>query len=431
MSASSCQPRRIIHLDMDCFYAAIEERENPALRGKPVAVGGSGRRGVLTTANYAARTFGCRSAMPVFKALELCPHLILLPVRFDLYRAVSAQIRSIFARFTEFIEPLSLDEAYLDVSHLRSGGAVVAREIRAQIREEVGLSASAGIAPNKLVAKIASDWHKPDGQFEVKPEQVAAFMAALPVGRLWGVGRKMREKLAAIGVATCGDLQAIDRIDLGRRFGKWGLELWELCRGIDERPVRPHRIRKSLSSETTLSENVLTLPALEPSLLALVAGVAEDIAAKHSERVIRSLVVKLKFADFEQTTAERAGQALDPAVFKALLAEAWRRGNNRPVRLIGAGVRFADPRPVEQLELFGGVNSHEEPLAHLPPAVLQRPHAHGARRTDQETIAAGAATARLEGGRSRPADSADQGGPAAGTGTAIGAAGKNQPADQA
>jgi DNA polymerase-4 len=189
--------RKIIHIDMDCFYAAIEERENPALKGKPVAVGGESRRGVLTTANYAARKFGCRSAMPVYKALELCPHLILLPVRFELYRADSARIRAIFGRFTELIEPLSLDEAYLDVSNLQTNGAAIAREIRAQIREEVGLAASAGIGPNKLVAKIASDWNKPDGQFEVLPEEVDAFVAALPVGRLWGVGKKSREQLSA------------------------------------------------------------------------------------------------------------------------------------------------------------------------------------------------------------------------------------------
>jgi DNA polymerase IV len=347
-------PRKIIHVDMDCFYAAIEERENPSLRGKPVAVGGSGRRGVLTTANYEARKYGCRSAMPVFKALELCPRLILLPVRFDLYRAVSRYIRTIFGRFTEVIEPLSLDEAYLDVSHLQTSGAAIAREIRAQIREECGLTASAGIGPNKLVAKIASDWNKPDGQFEVTPEEVGAFMAALPVGRLWGVGQKMRTKLAALGIETCADLQRMDRLELGRRFGRWGLELWELARGIDEREVTPHRTRKSVSSETTFSENISTLPALVPPLLAMVEGVAEDLAGKHADRTIRSLVVKLKFADFERTTAERAGNVLDPEVFKELLAEAWKRGNNRPVRLIGAGVRFEDPRPTEQMELFDG-----------------------------------------------------------------------------
>ena len=344
--------RKIIHIDMDCFYAAIEERENPALRGQPVAVGGIGRRGVLCTANYAARTFGCRSAMPVFKALEACPHLILLPVRFDLYRSESARIRAIFVRFTELIEPISLDDAYLDVSHWHSAGAAVAREIRAQIREETGLSASAGIASNKLIAKIASAWNKPDGQFEVCDAELPAFIAALPVGRLWGVGHKMREKLATLGVATCAELQAIERIELMRRFGKWGLELWELCRGIDPRPVEPERPRKSLSSELTFGENILTLPALVPPLRGLIEGLAEDLRLSHTGRVIRSLVVKLKFADFARTTAERAGHALDPAAFEQLLAEAWRRGNNRPVRLLGAGLRFEDPGVTSQLDFF-------------------------------------------------------------------------------
>ena len=346
--------RKIIHIDMDCFYAAIEERENPSLRGKPLAVAGSDRRSVLTTANYEARKFGCRSAMPVFKALELCPHLTLVPVQFDLYRAVSSQIRAIFGRFTELIEPLSLDEAYLDVSHLQSGGSAIAREIRAQIAEETRLTASAGISSNKLIAKIASDWHKPNGQKEVTPEEIPAFIAALPVGRLWGVGGKMREKLSAIGVETCADLQKLDQIELARRFGKWGLELWSLCRGIDERPVSPDRTRKSVSSETTFSENIRELPALVPPMRAMIEGLAEDLAGKHADRVIRSLVVKLKFADFDRTTAERAGHTLDPAVFEDLLAEAWRRGHDRAVRLLGVGVRFEDPpEEKQQLEFFG------------------------------------------------------------------------------
>lgn len=338
---------------MDCFYAAIEERENPALRGKPVGVGGSERRGVLTTANYEARKFGCRSAMPVFKALALCPQLILVPVQFDLYRAVSSRIRAIFGRFTELIEPLSLDEAYLDVSHLRSSGAAIAREIRAQILEETGLTASAGISSNKLIAKIASDWHKPNGQKQVAAGEIAEFMAALPVGRIWGVGKKMREKLTALGIETCADLQQLDQIELSQRFGKWGLELWHLCRGIDERPVTPDRTRKSVSSETTFSENIEVLPALVPPMRGLLEGLAEDLAKSHSDRVVRSLVVKMKFADFHRTTAERAGHLVDPAIFEDLLAEAWRRGNNRAVRLLGVGVRFEDPREIEQMEFFG------------------------------------------------------------------------------
>ncbi|MEI7928394.1 MAG: DNA polymerase IV [Verrucomicrobiales bacterium] len=344
--------RKIIHIDRDCFYAAIEERENPSLKGRPVAVGGESRRGVLTTANYAARKFGCRSAMPVYKALELCPHLILLPVRFDLYRADSARIRAIFGRFTELIEPLSLDEAYLDVSHLQTSGAAIAREIRAQIREEVGLAASAGIGPNKLVAKIASDWNKPDGQFEVLPEEVDAFVAALPVGRLWGVGEKSREQLAALGVETCADLRRFEKIDLARRFGKWGLELWALCRGIDERAVSPNRTRKSLGSEQTFSENRVALVELLAPLRDLVVGLKEDQAQHHADRVIKALVVKLKFADFERTTVERAHPFIEEAVFEELLAEAWSRGNGRAVRLIGATLRFEDPDVPEQLEFF-------------------------------------------------------------------------------
>lgn len=344
--------RKIIHIDMDCFYAAIEQRDDPSLRGKPLAVAGSDRRSVLTTANYEAREFGCRSAMPVFKALELCPHLTLVPVRFDHYRAESAKLRAIFARFTDRIEPLSLDEAYLDVSHLRSDAAAIAREIRAQIFEETRLTASAGISSNKMIAKIASDWHKPDGQHEVKHADIPAFVAALPVNRLWGVGRKMTAKLAALGVANCADLQRFEQIELSRRFGKWGLELWELCRGIDERPVCSDRTRKSLSSETTFAENIGELAALLPPLHGMIEGLAEDLAKHHAERVIRGLVVKLKFADFAQTTAERAGPRLDPEVFAELLAEAWRRGAGRTVRLLGVGVRFEDPRAAAQLEFF-------------------------------------------------------------------------------
>ena len=345
--------RKIIHIDMDCFYAAIEERENPSLRGKPLAVAGSDRRSVLTTANYEARKFGCRSAMPVFKALELCPHLKLVPVQFELYRAVSSQIRAIFGRFTELIEPLSLDEAYLDVSHLQSSGPAIAREIRAQIFEETQLTASAGISTNKLIAKIASDWHKPNGQKEVAADAILEFITALPVGRLPGVGQKMREKLTAIGVETCADLQELDQIEISQRFGKWGLELWSLCRGLDDRPVRQDRSRKSVSSESTFKDNIHALPELIGPLRTMVEELAADLISKHADRVVRSLVVKLKFADFNRTTAERGGHLLEPSVFEELLAEAWRRGNNRGVRLLGVGVRLEEPTEENpQMEFF-------------------------------------------------------------------------------
>jgi len=343
--------RKIIHIDMDCFYAAIEERENPSLRGKPIAVGGSGRRGVLTTANYEARRFGCRSAMPGYRALELCPQLVMLPVRFDLYRSESSRIRAIFARFTELIEPLSLDEAYLDVSALRSSGAAVAREIRAQVREETGLTASAGIGPNKLIAKIASDWKKPDGQFEVKPDDVDEFMRGLPVKKLWGVGRRSNERLANLGIETCGDLRRFEKLELSQRLGRWGLELWKLCRGIDERDVCTDRPSKSLSTERTFSEDVTTVQALEPVLGAMTAKLQESLSRRHAERSIRSLVVKLKFTDFERTTAERSHPEIDESVLSALLGQAWARGQGRGVRLLGVGVRFHDPDEGRQLRL--------------------------------------------------------------------------------
>jgi DNA polymerase-4 len=343
--------RKIVHIDMDCFYAAIEERENPALVGKPLGVGGGSRRGVLTTANYEARKYGCRSAMPVFKALELCPQLILVPVRFDLYRAVSAQIRAIFGRFTDRIEPLSLDEAYLDLSHLNSSGASLAREIRTQIREETGLAASAGIGPNKLIAKIASDWNKPDGQHEVTPEGVQDFMQGLPVRRIWGVGGKMAAKLEGMGIRTCGELQQFDKIGMARRFGKWGLELWELCRGIDHREVETERVRKSVSTENTFTENIGSLEDLRPPMHSMIEELTVDLT-RHEDRLIRSLVVKLKFADFTRTTAERAHGVLERSVFEELLAEAWQRGEGKGVRLLGVGVRFKEPEEKRQLELL-------------------------------------------------------------------------------
>ncbi|MEM9080436.1 MAG: DNA polymerase IV [Verrucomicrobiota bacterium] len=345
--------RTIIHVDMDCFYAAIEERENPALKGKPVGVGGRSRRGVLTTANYEARKFGCRSAMPAFKALELCPHLILVPVQFDLYRAESRKIRGIFERFTSVIEPLSLDEAYLDVTHLNTEGAVVAREIRQQIFEETQLTASAGIAPNKMLAKVASDWEKPDGQYEVRPEGVGEFVEGLPVRKIPGVGKVMGEKLAGMGVTTCGDLQAIDQVELAKRFGKWGVELYDLCRGKDERAVKVERVRKSMSKERTFRENIGSQEELLEAMEELRKEVGESLASKHGEARIKSLFVKLKFADFETTTAEKAGVEFEPEVYGGLLAAAWKRGEGREVRLLGVGVKFADEgKEKGQMELF-------------------------------------------------------------------------------
>jgi DNA polymerase-4 len=343
--------RRIIHIDMDCFYAAVEIRERPELRDKPVAVGGSSGRGVLTTCNYPAREFGIRSAMPVFKARQLCPELIILPVRSELYREVSQQVREIFSRYTQLIEPLSLDEAYLDVSHLKERGHDIALAIRGDIRRETGLSASAGIAPNKLVAKIASDWNKPDGQLVVPPSKVAAFMRDLPVKKIWGIGPKSAKRMAAAGIETCADLQALDRTQLAQQFGSFGLELFKLCRGIDERPVNPDRIRKSLSNERTFSQNLTDLESCREALKSQFEELMDDLRTKKPDRKIAKLFIKLKFADFRRTTAETGGTQPDLKTFDALLSDAWGR-SGKDVRLLGLGLRFAEhSEAVEQLEL--------------------------------------------------------------------------------
>ena len=342
--------RRIIHLDMDCFYAAVEMRERPELRDQPIAVGGSSGRGVLTTCNYPAREYGIRSAMPVFKARELCPGLIILPVRFPLYRAASRQIHDIFRRYTEQIEPLSLDEAYLDVSHLRQRGADIAQAIRAEIRRETGLTASAGIAPNKLVAKIASDWNKPDGQLVVPPSQVERFMRDLPVRRISGIGPKSAARMNEMGIHTCGDLQALDQAGLVERFGSFGFELYALCRGIDDRPVEPNRIRKSLSNERTFATNLEELEACREALRHQHAELMDDLRAGAADRKIRKVFVKLKFADFQRTTAEMPSAQPELGKFESLLNDAWGR-SGQPVRLLGLGVRFAETGDhAEQLE---------------------------------------------------------------------------------
>ena len=352
--SKSNSPRKIIHVDMDCFYAAIELRERPELLGKPVAVGGASGRGVLTTCNYEARQYGCRSAMPAFKARELCPDLIMLPVRGELYREESLRIRKVFQQFTELIEPLSLDEAYLDVSHLDSSASSIAWEIRERIREKTQLTASAGIAKNKFLAKIASDWNKPDGQFEVNNEILEGFLHDLPVEKIWGVGKRTAERLHDAGITTCGVMQERSELELVKRFGKFGRALYRLCRGIDDRPVNPKRERKSLSNERTFSENLHTVEEGILKLDELVVELAEDYSSRHADRDIRDCVVKLKFGDFQITSVQRSGEAIEASVYRELLQEAWERGGGKSVRLIGAGIRF---RPLPdgedlQLEMF-------------------------------------------------------------------------------
>lgn len=341
----SAAPRKIIHCDCDCFYAAIEARDDPRLAGRPVAVGGRPEsRGVIATCNYEARAFGVRSAMASGKALRLCPDLILLPPRFDAYRAASRQILAIYRDYTALVEPLSLDEAYLDVSGVqrhRGSATLIAEEIRARIRAEVGITASAGIAPNKFLAKVASDWNKPDGQFVVRPEEVDAFVAALPVRRIFGVGKVTAEKLNALGVETCGDLRDWSMAALARHFGSFGASLYRLCRGDDRRAVQPDSVRKSFSVETTYPHDLPDLAGCRAALRPLI----EDLAARMARSVplppIAKLFVKIRFDDFRHTTVECGGAQPDAARWMDLLAEGWRRGA-RPVRLLGVGVRFDD-----------------------------------------------------------------------------------------
>lgn len=345
--------RKIIHLDMDCFYAAIEVRDNPELRGHPVAVGGArDRRGVLTTCNYEARAFGIHSAMPTFKALQQCPHLIVVPVRFDAYRRESHRVRALMEQFTSVIEPLSLDEAYLDVSHLDRPAADVAAELRAMVYSTTGLTASAGIASNKLLAKVASDWEKPNGQFEIKPDDVAGFMTQLPVRKVWGIGPVAAARLQAEGITTCGQLQDLNALALQQLFGRFGSELYDLCRGRDDRPVETHRPRKSLSTERTFSTDLQTLEACRQQMEPLVREILEDLQQRPNGPTVAKIYVKLKFADFSKTSVERTG--LDPsrANYTNLLTEGYGR-SGQPVRLIGIGVRFTETRDGigEQLDL--------------------------------------------------------------------------------
>ena len=366
-------PRKIIHIDADSFYASVETRENPDLRGKPLAVGGrADRRGVIATANYEARTFGVHSAMASSRAMSLCPTLLILPPRFELYREISAQFHAIFRDYTDLIEPLSLDEAYLDVSgtdRCQGSATLVAREIRQRVPQELGLTVSAGIAPNKFLAKVASDWNKPDGLFTITPQQVADFVLELPVSKINGVGRVTAEKLRRLGVETCGDLQALPLETLVKRFGKYGRRLYDVARGVDERRVQSARLRKSISVERTFVEDIDDMPAM----VAAVDELLDELESRFSRISARYFptkrVVKMKYNDFTQTTLEEgigaSGEAWsDRERFHRLVNTAWPRGA-RPVRLLGAGLRLqplaADD--LDQLSLFDETSGDGEPVS--------------------------------------------------------------------
>ena len=353
--------RKIVHVDMDAFYASVEQRDDPGLRGRPVVVAWRGNRSVVCAASYEARKFGVRSAMPALTAERLCPQAIFVPPDFTRYRAVSRQVREICKRHTDRIEPLSLDEAYLDVTENKASlptATRVAKAIRSQIREELHLTASAGVAPNKFLAKIASDWKKPDGLFVIQPEEVLAFLTPLPVGRIPGVGKVTEKRLAEVGIKTVGDLRAVEVSILEDRFGHYGFRLHDLANGIDESPVVSDRPTKSISAEDTLEQD-LPLEEIDP----LIRELAERVwsASRRESRIPRTVVLKLKTKEFQILTRSHTPPA-PPATCEAITAIALglrsrvERKPQQRFRLVGVGLsNFREPGEIPesaQPELF-------------------------------------------------------------------------------
>ncbi len=341
--------RKIVHIDMDAFYASVEQRDDPLLRGKPVVVAWRGNRSVVCAASYEARSFGVRSAMPAIRAERLCPSAVFLPPDFPRYRAVSRLVREIFRRHTDLVEPLSLDEAYLDVTENKTGlptATRVARAIREQIREELNLTASAGVAPNKFLAKIASDWRKPDGLFVIQPEEVDSFLLPLSVGRLPGVGKVTEEKLKMSNIQTVEDLRKLDLPTLEGRFGRYGVRLHELARGIDNNEVIPDRPTQSVSAEDTFESDV-PLTEIEP----MIRRLAEKTwtASRKEVRIARTVVLKLKTSEFKILTRSHTPHA-PPSSCEQLtdialsLRERINLSPKQRFRLVGVGLsNFCDP----------------------------------------------------------------------------------------
>ncbi|MDY0207778.1 MAG: DNA polymerase IV [Pseudomonas sp.] len=349
--------RKIIHIDADCFYAAIEMRDDPRLHGRAVAVGGAvDRRGVVATCNYEARSWGVHSAMPMARALKLCPDLEVIKPRMEAYRVASKQIHNILHDYTDCIEPLSLDEAFLDVSdcEICSGSAtLIAKDIRSRIWQELRLVVSAGVAPNKFLAKIASDWRKPNGLFVITPNEVDDFVLALPVKKLHGVGKVTAAKLARMGINDCAQLREHSVLTLTKAFGSFGERLWSLARGIDGRPVQPYSRRQSVSVERTFNQDLADLSACQAQLPDLLDELTRRQARLDSSYQPEKPFVKVKFHDFTQTTIEQAGAPMDLDSYRLLLSAAYLRGN-KPVRLLGVGVRLLDQQQQDavQLDLF-------------------------------------------------------------------------------
>lgn len=345
-------PRKIIHCDCDCFYASIEMRDNPSLLGKPIAVGGSPKkRGVIATCNYEAREFGIHSAMASATARIRCPNLIIIRPDMDKYREASKGIHEIFRYYTDIIEPLSLDEAFLDVSacEFHQGSAtLIAQDIRERVKKSIGITISAGIAPNKFLAKIASDWNKPDGQFVIKPAEVEKFIEKLPVKKLHGVGKVTAAKMKRLGIEECGDLRTLEKMKLQRYFGSLGERLHQLSLGVDNREVKTERIRKSVSVENTYSNDLEDLNICINEIPTLIIQLEKRLKKTIPKYSIAKQFVKIKFHDFIQTTVEMISTSADVENFKNLCKEGYARGE-KPVRLLGVGVRLR-PKSLTELE---------------------------------------------------------------------------------
>jgi len=351
--------RKIIHCDFDCFYAAIEIRDKPKLKNLPIAIGGrSNKRGVIATCNYEARAYGVHSAMASSQAIKLCPDIILIRPNMSKYKEASQQAHRIFQHYSTKIEPLSLDEAFLDVSnseHHQGSATRIAAAIRKNIEEEIGVTASAGIAPNKFLAKIASDWNKPNGQFTIHPNDVDAFVKQLPVENIFGVGKVTKRKLKKHGIVLCDDLRRYSKLALITQFGSFGDRLYELCRGIDERPVKSHRIRKSISVENTYSKDINDIDEALKALAPLEKKLMQRYSAIQHEYHCFSLIVKVKFSDFTQTTIERSiessneryieknSEAYQTLMAPSLLKEAFGR-KDLGMRLLGLGFKLKPAR---------------------------------------------------------------------------------------
>jgi len=342
LAVTSLQQRKIIHIDMDCFFAAVEMRDNPEYRDIALAIGGKvDRRSVLSTCNYLARSFGVHSAMPSYKAKQLCPELVIIPGRMQVYIEVSKQIKAIYYRYTDIVEPLSLDEAFLDVSNCKlcQGSATyIAEEIRQAIFDELNLTASAGVAPVKFLAKIASDENKPNGICVITPDQIPIFIKTLPLKKIPGVGKVAQKNLAEKGLVNCADVQQYSAEKLLSEFGKLGGALLNYSRGIDNRAVEPYRERKSLAVEHTFSYDILGEEQCLERLTPLFEELSRRLQVLLDEKMITKIAIKIKFSDFNIKNAERQSTELSLSLFSTLLHHLLHKSPDKPIRLLGISV---------------------------------------------------------------------------------------------